>query len=114
MENKDQLIADYRDKVSFNDETGTVSINGSAHIPFSKQWWFPESENKVSKQAEKDLASLIYDYKEDIEYVDDKGEVYISGKRHLPFTKQIFFVTEVPLENTNFFQKIRNTFTWKK
>lgn len=40
-----QLIADYKDEVSFNDEMGTVSINGAAHIPFSKQWWFPESES---------------------------------------------------------------------
>lgn len=40
-----QLIADYRDEVSWDDNMGTVSINGSAHIPFSKQWWFPKGED---------------------------------------------------------------------
>jgi hypothetical protein len=40
-----QLIADYRDEVSWDDNLGTVSINGSAHIPFSKQWWFPKAED---------------------------------------------------------------------
>lgn len=40
-----QLIADYRDEVSWDDAMGTVSINGAAHIPFSKQWWFPKGED---------------------------------------------------------------------
>jgi len=40
-----QLIADYRDEVSWDDNLGTVSINGAAHIPFSKQWWFPKGED---------------------------------------------------------------------
>jgi len=40
-----QLIADYRDEVSFDDEMGTIKINGNPNIPYTKQWWFPESES---------------------------------------------------------------------
>lgn len=39
-----QLIADYREEVTFDDEMGTVRINGSTNVPYTKQWWFPESE----------------------------------------------------------------------
>lgn len=40
-----KLIADYKDEITFNDEFGTVSINGSPHIPYSKEYWFPEGES---------------------------------------------------------------------
>lgn len=39
-----QLITDYKDEVSFDDSLGTVKINGSPHIPYSKEYWFPASE----------------------------------------------------------------------
>jgi hypothetical protein len=40
-----KLIADYKDEVSWDDSNGTVSINGSAHIPYSKDYWFPSGES---------------------------------------------------------------------
>lgn len=40
-----KLIADYKDEVTFNDEMGTVTINGSPHISYNKEFWFPEHEN---------------------------------------------------------------------
>lgn len=40
-----QLIMDYKDEVTFNDDWGTVSINGNSHIPYNKEYWFPEGES---------------------------------------------------------------------
>lgn len=40
-----KLIADYKDEVTFNNDMGTVSINGSPNIPYSKEYWFPEGES---------------------------------------------------------------------
>lgn len=40
-----KLIADYKDEITFDDTFGTVSINGKAHIPYSKEYWFPEGES---------------------------------------------------------------------
>lgn len=39
-----KLITDYKDEVTFDDSLGTVKINGSPHIPYSKEYWFPASE----------------------------------------------------------------------
>jgi len=39
-----KLIADYKDEVTWNDEFGTISINGSPHISYNKEYWFPETE----------------------------------------------------------------------
>lgn len=39
-----KLIMDYKDEVSWDDNMGTLSINGSPHIPYSKEYWFPEGE----------------------------------------------------------------------
>jgi hypothetical protein len=39
-----QLIADYSEQVEWDDTLGTVSINGSKHLPYNKQVWFPEGE----------------------------------------------------------------------
>jgi len=39
-----KLIADYKDEVTWDDTLGTVQINGSAHIPYSKEYWFPQGE----------------------------------------------------------------------
>jgi hypothetical protein len=40
-----QMIANYKDEISWNDEFGIVQINGSPHIPYSKEYWFPQSEH---------------------------------------------------------------------
>lgn len=40
-----KLITDYKDEVSFDDTLGTVKINGSAHIPYSKEYWFPQGDS---------------------------------------------------------------------
>lgn len=39
-----KLITDYKDEVTFDDTLGTVKINGAPHIPYSKEYWFPQSE----------------------------------------------------------------------
>lgn len=39
-----QLIADYSEEVEWDDTLGTVSINGTKHLPYNKQLWFPEGE----------------------------------------------------------------------
>ena len=35
-------IADYKDEVVFDDFMGTVRIDGQPHIPYSKEYWFPQ------------------------------------------------------------------------
>lgn len=40
-----QLIADYKDEITFDDNFGTVQVNGSPHIPYNKEYWFPEGES---------------------------------------------------------------------
>jgi hypothetical protein len=40
-----KLITDYKDEVTFDDTLGTVKINGSAHIPYSKEYWFPQGDS---------------------------------------------------------------------
>ena len=39
-----QLIANYSEHVDWDDSLGTLSINGSKHLPFNKQVWFPEGD----------------------------------------------------------------------
>jgi hypothetical protein len=39
-----QLIHDYSEEVEWDDNLGTLSINGSKHLPYNKQVWFPEGE----------------------------------------------------------------------
>jgi hypothetical protein len=39
-----QLIQDYSEEVEWDDTLGTLSINGSKHLPFNKQVWFPEGD----------------------------------------------------------------------
>lgn len=40
-----QMIADYSEEVDWDDTLGTVQINGSKHLPYNKQVWFPEGES---------------------------------------------------------------------
>ena len=39
-----QLIQDYSEEVEWDDTLGTISINGSKHLPYNKQIWFPEGD----------------------------------------------------------------------
>lgn len=39
-----QLIHDYSEEVEWDDSIGTLSINGSKHLPYNKQVWFPEGD----------------------------------------------------------------------
>jgi hypothetical protein len=39
-----QLIHDYSEEVEWDDTLGTLTINGSKHLPFNKQIWFPEGD----------------------------------------------------------------------
>jgi len=39
-----QLMSEYHEDVQWDDQLGTVSINGSPNIPHSKDYWFPSSE----------------------------------------------------------------------
>ena len=40
-----QMIADYSEEIEWDDMLGTVQINGSKHLPYNKQVWFPEGES---------------------------------------------------------------------
>jgi len=42
-----QLMSEYHEDVQWDDRMGTVSINGSANIPHSKDFWFPSSEGNT-------------------------------------------------------------------
>ena len=39
-----QLIADYSEQIEFDDTLGTLTINGTKHLPYNKQVWFPEGD----------------------------------------------------------------------
>jgi len=39
-----QLIQDYSEEIEFDDTLGTISVNGTKHIPYNKQVWFPEGD----------------------------------------------------------------------
>jgi hypothetical protein len=39
-----QLIHDYSEEVEWDDSLGTMTINGSKHLPYNKQIWFPEGD----------------------------------------------------------------------
>jgi hypothetical protein len=40
-----QLIQDYSEEIEFDDTLGTISMNGSKHIPYNKQVWFPDGDS---------------------------------------------------------------------
>jgi hypothetical protein len=42
-----QLIHDYSEEVEWDDSLGTLTINGSKHLPYNKQIWFPEGDGGV-------------------------------------------------------------------
>ena len=35
------MIADYKEEITFDDNFGTVQVNGSPNIPYNKEYWFP-------------------------------------------------------------------------
>ena len=39
-----QLIHDYSEEVEWDDTLGTLTLNGSKHLPYNKQIWFPEGD----------------------------------------------------------------------
>ena len=39
-----QLINDYSEEVEWDDSLGTLQINGTKHLPYNKQIWFPEGD----------------------------------------------------------------------
>jgi hypothetical protein len=39
-----QLIANYSEHVEWDDSLGTLTINGSKHLPYNKQLWFPDGD----------------------------------------------------------------------
>ena len=39
-----QLIHDYSEEVEWDDTLGTVTLNGSKHLPLNKQIWFPDGD----------------------------------------------------------------------
>lgn len=39
-----QLIHDYSEEVEFDDDLGTLTMNGTKHLHYNKQIWFPEGD----------------------------------------------------------------------
>jgi hypothetical protein len=44
-----ELIAEHLEHVEWDDSMGTVKMRGSKHLPFYKQFWFPETEHGSPK-----------------------------------------------------------------
>ena len=40
-----KMIANYSEEVEWDDTMGTIEINGSKHLPYNKQLWFPQGES---------------------------------------------------------------------
>lgn len=40
-----QLIQDYSEEIEWDDSIGTLTINGSKHLAYNKQLWFPEGDS---------------------------------------------------------------------
>lgn len=38
------LISNYSDDVEWDDTLGTLKINGEKHLPYNRQYWFPETD----------------------------------------------------------------------
>lgn len=36
-----ELIGEYNEEINWDDDSGEVSINGDANIPFNKDYWIP-------------------------------------------------------------------------
>lgn len=45
MQTLNSAMNRYREDISFNTETGELSVNGKANLPFNKEYWMPENEN---------------------------------------------------------------------
>lgn len=39
-----ELISDYNEEIDWDDNRGEVKINGSKHLPYTKQIWFPSPD----------------------------------------------------------------------
>jgi hypothetical protein len=53
-----QLIHDYSEEVEWDESLGTLTINGSKHLPYNKQIWFPPTI-KNNEQLIKDLLEFF-------------------------------------------------------
>jgi hypothetical protein len=40
-----QIIANYSERIELDDTLGTLTINGEKNIPYSKQYWFPDTDS---------------------------------------------------------------------
>jgi hypothetical protein len=40
-----QLIHDYSEQIEFDDTLGTVRVSGMKHLPYNKQFWFPDGDH---------------------------------------------------------------------
>ena len=59
--------------------------------PNRKWWQFWKKKGITSKKAQEEIAKLISDYKEDVNWDDESGTVSIN--RELPYNKEYWFGT---------------------
>lgn len=55
-----ELIADYKDHVTFNDATGEIYIDGKKNTPFQKEYWFPSPLNDDRRPVMDELTGEIW------------------------------------------------------
>ena len=55
----------------------------------NKKWWqFWKKSGVSAKEAQETVSKLISDYKEDIKWDDETGEVSINGDKQIPYQKE--------------------------
>lgn len=73
--------------------------------PNRKWWQFWKKKNITPKKAQEEISKLISDYKEDINWDDESGTISINGDKKLPYTKEIWFVTDNGTPNIDVIKK---------
>lgn len=67
-----QLIENYSEHVDWDDTLGTIKINGSKNIPYSKQYWFPESDQGKYEMTNLKNDVSLDNYMTSLDYFKDK------------------------------------------
>lgn len=78
-----QMIADYRDEVTWDDSMGLMTMDGQQRVPYSKEFWFPE--NDYGKTEMEIVSPEGADLNEDVTYNIFYNVLKRASK--LPFTK---------------------------
>lgn len=74
-----ELISHYNEEIDWDDNRGEVKINGSKHLPYTKQIWFPSPDyNGENPQFETDV-----DIYEGLRYFVHKSDLSNASKEFI-------------------------------